>query len=89
MNGGGIEVRRGSRTHCRRGHAYTPENTLINSAGARVCRTCKRRRDEEHRNRENPVAITEADFRLDAIIGSRMLLEALHDYFAKHHRRAA
>lgn len=27
---------------CPRGHAYTPENTRINRAGARVCRTCVR-----------------------------------------------
>lgn len=28
--------------HCRRGHAYTPENTYLNpSGGYRVCRTCQ------------------------------------------------
>lgn len=38
-------MRRGSvaqRTHCERGHAYTPENTARAGSGARVCRTCNR-----------------------------------------------
>lgn len=28
------------RTHCRRGHEYTPENTYPQRDGARQCRTC-------------------------------------------------
>lgn len=28
--------------HCVHGHAYTPENTRINKAGARTCRECSR-----------------------------------------------
>lgn len=38
--------------HCHRGHPYTPENTFINSAGNRVCRTCKRRRENARNGRE-------------------------------------
>lgn len=31
----------GARTHCPRGHEYTPENTYIQpSTGSRICRTC-------------------------------------------------
>jgi hypothetical protein len=30
------------RTHCKRGHEFTPENTYINKRGSRVCRHCKR-----------------------------------------------
>lgn len=30
---------------CLHGHAYTEENTYINTKGAQVCRTCKRQRD--------------------------------------------
>lgn len=30
----------GSRTHCNKGHEFTPENTLIRSDGGRRCRTC-------------------------------------------------
>lgn len=28
------------KTHCKRGHAFTPENTRIRPNGARLCRTC-------------------------------------------------
>jgi len=27
-------------TYCKRGHEFTPENTKINKAGARVCQAC-------------------------------------------------
>jgi hypothetical protein len=30
------------KTHCARGHEFTPENTQINRAGARRCRQCRR-----------------------------------------------
>lgn len=30
------------KTHCKRGHEFTPENTYLRPNGARVCRTCKR-----------------------------------------------
>lgn len=34
--------RRGRRvSHCRHGHEFTPENTDLNRAGNRVCRTCR------------------------------------------------
>jgi hypothetical protein len=31
-----------ARTHCRRGHEYTPENTWIDGRGSRNCRECMR-----------------------------------------------
>jgi hypothetical protein len=30
------------KTHCPQNHEYTPENTLLNKQGGRVCLTCKR-----------------------------------------------
>ena len=30
------------KVHCKHGHAYTPENTLIRKDGRRVCRTCNK-----------------------------------------------
>lgn len=32
----------GNITHCKWGHEYTPENTVIQSAGSRCCRTCRK-----------------------------------------------
>lgn len=30
------------KTHCYKGHAFTPENTRVNAKGGRACRTCAR-----------------------------------------------
>lgn len=48
--------RRGAerRSSCRRGHAYTPENTRYSRAGYRECRTCLR--DKEARRDRRRVA---------------------------------
>lgn len=35
------------KTHCRGGHAFTQENTYINRAGSRCCRTCLRLRGNQ------------------------------------------
>lgn len=37
----GAEIKRAA-THCKRGHEFTPENTLWRRAGGRNCRTCLR-----------------------------------------------
>lgn len=34
------------KTHCRKKHEYTPENTHLNERGWRQCRTCWRIKDE-------------------------------------------
>ena len=42
-----------ARTHCSHGHEFTDDNTYIQPAdGARVCRTCVRRRKREFRQRQ-------------------------------------
>ena len=45
------------RTHCKRGHEFTPENTYATPTG-RSCLTCKREKAREHyeRNRETYIA---------------------------------
>lgn len=30
----------GSKTHCKNGHEFTPENTRVEATGSRRCRTC-------------------------------------------------
>jgi len=50
--------RKGVKTHCPQGHAYTAENSLTDSRGYRLCRVCrnkvntagKRRRREQARS---------------------------------------
>lgn len=36
-----------NKTHCKRGHEFTPENTLL-AAGKRYCRPCRRLRRASH-----------------------------------------
>ena len=38
--GGGAGHHNAAKTHCPHGHEYTPENTLTNGKGARVCKSC-------------------------------------------------
>lgn len=37
------------KTHCNKGHAYTPENTIISKKGWRECRICRREWDKAKR----------------------------------------
>lgn len=53
------EGMRGSQTHCKHGHEFTPENTYIRADGvSRACRICARERDRKRwakrRATENP-----------------------------------
>lgn len=44
------ELRR-ARTHCRRGHEFTPENTARASGGGRRCKACAALHQRDHRRR--------------------------------------
>jgi hypothetical protein len=35
------------KTHCIRGHAYTPKNTQLQNQGRRYCKTCKKIKNKE------------------------------------------
>lgn len=37
------------KTHCKRGHEFTEENTYVRFDGSRECRTCSREREERRR----------------------------------------
>jgi hypothetical protein len=39
------------RTHCRRGHEFTPENTRVKLDGRKRCRECNRKQDREAKRR--------------------------------------
>lgn len=47
------------RTHCPRGHEYTPENTRVNSLGSRGCIACQRLKDKQRRSSPGVPAKTE------------------------------
>ena len=42
MRGECAASRKSKQTHCKRGHAFTPENTYVNSRGHRACKACHR-----------------------------------------------
>lgn len=41
-----------AKTHCNRGHEFTPENTHFESGGGRRCRVCRRLREKAYRDRQ-------------------------------------
>lgn len=41
MRGDTIAAANASKTHCKRGHEFTPENTYRPPAGGRICRACR------------------------------------------------
>ena len=45
LRGNGMSARHARKTHCKRGHGFTPENTYNRSDGGRECRSCAK----EHR----------------------------------------
>lgn len=44
MRGGGAGAVNARKTHCIRGHEFTPSNTMIRKNGSRTCRACKKLR---------------------------------------------
>jgi hypothetical protein len=39
------------KTHCKRGHEFTPENTYVRPNGTKACRICTRKQDRERKRR--------------------------------------
>jgi len=46
----------GRKTHCKRGHAFTPANTKITTSGGRACRRCIAVREDERSKRRRAQA---------------------------------
>ncbi len=40
MRGESLQAVNAAKTHCKRGHEFTPENTYVTSSGSRSCRVC-------------------------------------------------
>jgi hypothetical protein len=58
LRGGGLSAQNAKKTHCKRGHEFTAENTIIASDGSRHCRQCQRDKTNLYRqqNRERILA---------------------------------
>jgi hypothetical protein len=47
MRGKALSASNAKKSHCKRGHPFTKENTKLNSDGGRICITCVRKYDRE------------------------------------------
>lgn len=58
-----------NKTHCPRGHEYTPENTYVRPSGQRECRECRRIRKMAYRrsNSEKINAVSRERYRARAL----------------------
>jgi hypothetical protein len=53
LRGAGLAAQRAAQTHCKRGHAFTEDNTyIIPSTGSRSCRTCGRMHGKATKQRQ-------------------------------------
>lgn len=50
LRGESAPAKNARKTHCPRGHEYTPDNTFFTKTGSRLCCACGRERGHEHRS---------------------------------------
>lgn len=65
LRGEGITAVNARKTHCKRGHEFTPDNTYRTGRGGRGCRTCKR---EYERDRQRRVRLANAPLAALAVL---------------------
>lgn len=51
LRGEGYAARNARKTHCARGHEFSPNNTLYNKKGHRTCRACNREKCRDYKTR--------------------------------------
>lgn len=42
----------GDKTHCAKGHPFSPSNTIIRKDGARICKTCRNASAAQYRQKQ-------------------------------------
>jgi hypothetical protein len=71
FRGDTIPARNAAKTHCGRGHEYTPDNTVFARDGSRDCKTCRnerrRRNYDENRDARNATRRARASLRRAAV----------------------
>lgn len=55
LRGRGFAAENAVKTHCPRGHEYTPENTYIVNTRSRACRICARQRSRWQKVKKRPI----------------------------------
>ena len=62
MRGMGACAVNSRKTHCKRGHPFTPENTMLSPRGYRACRECDRAKSRAWQRSRRPNAILRKPF---------------------------
>jgi hypothetical protein len=52
LRGDGIAALNARKTHCKRGHEFTPENTYVWREGTRACRACHTAQEQARRQKK-------------------------------------
>lgn len=78
-----------SRTHCPRGHEYSPENTRHDRSGGRSCKTCERAMANARYAARRAARLAEAPDRLCVLCGSLLSRRARSDAMYCSQRCAA
>lgn len=45
-------VHNGDKTHCGKGHPFSPSNTIVRKDGARICKTCRNASAAQYRQKQ-------------------------------------
>lgn len=59
----GVKRKRATRTHCKRGHDLTPDNTRRSSKGSIICKTCQRLAKRQYKQRHQIKMAADPEFR--------------------------
>jgi hypothetical protein len=76
------QVLNAQKTHCKRGHEFTPDNTKLDTRGHRTCRTCSRGLQARfYKRRRPPIKLTASNYEWFLLQRHRLQIAAFIEAF--------